>query len=185
MMNRIGAVLSWAVVLATAAVLAAAVVVPRLAGAAPYTVTTGSMRPDMPPGTLVVVKPAAFDELGIGDIVTYQLESGRPAVATHRVVAIGVNGAGERVLQTQGDDNPQPDAGWVREVQVRGEAWYSVPYLGHLNNLLTNSQRQWAVYGVAVALLGYALAMWAGAVRDTRRQKGEHDDVVTEATTPV
>ena len=47
----------WLVLLTAAAALAAAVAVPRLTGATPYTVTTGSMRPGYPPGALVVVKP--------------------------------------------------------------------------------------------------------------------------------
>jgi signal peptidase len=184
MKSWIGAILCWTVILATAAVLAVAVVVPRLVGGTPYTVLTGSMRPGMQPGTLVVVRPVAFNDIRIGDVVTYQLKSGEPRVVTHRVVSIGVNGSGERVLQTQGDANDRPDAQWVRQVQVRGTVWYAVPYLGHLNNLLTGSQRQWVVYGVVVALSGYALAMWVGAVRDrTRRQKDEENAVIGETAT--
>ncbi|SDS29116.1 signal peptidase I [Microlunatus soli] len=186
MKSWISAILSWTVILGMTAVLAAAVVVPRLAGATPYTVLTGSMRPGMPPGTLVVVKPVAFDRLRTGDVVTYQLESGKPTVVTHRVIAIGVNGAGDRVLQTQGDANDRPDANSVREVQVRGKAWYSVPYLGHLNNLLTSGQRQWVVYGVVVVLIGYALAMWIGAARDrTRRRNDKEKDVIGTTATSV
>ena len=83
-----GQVLAWLVVLGAIAVLAAAVVVPRLAGGTPYTVTTASMRPDLPPGTLVVVRAVSFDEIGTGDVITYQLQSGEATVATHRVVAV-------------------------------------------------------------------------------------------------
>ncbi len=42
-------------------VLGVVVVVPKVGGATAYTVLTGSMRPTMPPGTLVVVKPVKPD----------------------------------------------------------------------------------------------------------------------------
>ena len=71
--------------------LAAAVVVPRLAGATPFTVLTSSMRPHYPPGTLVVVRPVDTDLLRVGDVVTYQLHSGERDVVTHRIVAVGAS----------------------------------------------------------------------------------------------
>lgn len=168
---RIGRVTAWMIVLATAAALTVAVVVPRLGGGTPYTILTGSMQPKLPPGTLVVSKPADFNSIGIGDVVTYQLESGKAAVVTHRVVAISSSAKGERTLRTQGDANNVADEKPVREVQVRGKVWYSVPYLGRVNNLLTGHQRQLGVYAAAAALLGYACVMWYGGIQDTRRRK--------------
>ena len=50
-------VAAWTVILGVAAVLAVAVLVPRVGGATPYTVLTGSMAPTYPPGSLVVVRP--------------------------------------------------------------------------------------------------------------------------------
>jgi signal peptidase len=66
------------------------VVAPLVLGATPYTVLTGSMRPTYPPGTMVVVRPVDVERVAPGDVVTYQLASGRPEVVTHRVVAVGV-----------------------------------------------------------------------------------------------
>lgn len=161
----------WAFVIGVVVVLAAAVVIPRLAGATPFTVLTGSMRPDYPPGTLVVVKPVAFEDIGVGDVITYQLESGKATVVTHRVTAIAAQLDGEVVLTTQGDANNVSDPEAVEEVQVRGRLWYSVPYLGHVNNALTGSQRQTAVLVVSATLVGYAVFMFVGALRDRRRKK--------------
>ncbi len=70
---------------------------PRLGGATPYTVLTSSMEPEYPPGTLVVVRPVPIEEIGIGDVITYQLESGEPTVVTHRVVGLSTTlGASSR-----------------------------------------------------------------------------------------
>jgi signal peptidase len=161
----------WVVILATSAALATAVLVPRLGGATPYTVLTGSMRPDLPPGTLVVVRPVDPVEIGVGTVITYQLESGEPDVVTHRVVAQGLNAKGEPVFRTQGDANDAPDEKWVRTVQVKGELWYSAPYLGYANTVLTGKERQLGVYAAAAGLLGYALLSFAGAARDRRRTR--------------
>ena len=104
--------LAWVVILGAVGLLAAAVLVPRVAGATPYAVLTGSMQPGLPPGTLIVVRPVNDADLALGDIVTYQLESGEAPVVTHRVVAMGYDGRGELRLQTQGDANDVPDAAW-------------------------------------------------------------------------
>jgi signal peptidase len=168
----LGQLVAWSAIVAVAGVLLAAVLVPRFGGGTPYTVLTGSMQPGMPPGTLVVTRPVAPEDIAVGAVITYQLRSGEPAVATHRVVAAGLDGRGEHVFQTQGDANAAPDRAWVRPVQVVGERWYSVPQLGHVNTLLSGQQRQTAVYAVAVLLLGYAAFMLTGSVRDRVRPKG-------------
>ena len=47
-----GQVVAWAVIVAVVSVLAVAVLVPRVTGATPYTILTGSMRPSFPPERL-------------------------------------------------------------------------------------------------------------------------------------
>ena len=156
MARRVVRVASWVVVAGVTALVLVAVVVPRLAGATPYTVLTGSMTPTYPPGTLVVVRPVAIDDVRAGDVVTFQLRSGDPAVATHRVVRVGWTADGERLLTTQGDANATPDAVPVREVQLRGEVWYAVPWVGRLNVLLSPGQHQLLVRLAAGGLFLYA-----------------------------
>ncbi len=165
-----GQVLAWLVVLGAIAVLAAAVVVPRLAGGTPYAVTTGSMRPDLPPGTLLVVRAVSFGEIGTGDVITYQLQSGEATVATHRVVAVSAGLDGDTTLVTRGDANDIPDAEPVQAVQVKGRLWYSVPYLGYVNNVIGGEERRIGGYVVAVGLLGYAGLMFVSAARERRRR---------------
>ena len=160
-----------AVVFITVAMLLVAVVVPRLTGSTPYTILTGSMRPTLPPGTLVVVKPVDIADLSTGDVITYQLASGRSAVVTHRVVSVGSTLAGDRTVRTQGDANSAPDELAVKQVQVRGRVWYSLPLLGHVNARLSGEQRQTASIATGLALALYALSMFAGAARDRRRSR--------------
>lgn len=166
MHSRLGTTLGVLVTAAIGVVLVAAVLLPRVAGGTPYVILTGSMRPGMPPGTLVVDRPVDVSRLGVGTVITYQLASGEPEVVTHRVVAQGVNATGERVFRTRGDANTAVDPGWVRPVQIKGARWYAVPYLGYVTTLVGARQRD-LLQGVLIAgLLAYAAAMLVGGLRD-------------------
>jgi signal peptidase len=175
----VGRVIAWLVILGLAAIISIAVLVPRIAGATPYVILTGSMRPTLPPGTLVVVKPVDVTALRVGDVVTYQLESGEPAVVTHRVTGIATNLRGETRFITQGDANNAADPDPILPVQIKGKLWYSAPYLGHVNQALTGNQRQVATYGVAGLLLLYAAYMFIGPSRGRRKKHKSSEEVAS------
>jgi len=145
--------------------------IPAAVGGTPLTILTGSMSPNLPPGTLVVIKPTPIDEIAIGDILTFQLESGKPDVVTHRVIGI-VKDTGSTDVRfiTQGDANASPDAGEVMPVQVRGTVWYAVPWLGWVNQAVNGEARQWVIPLAAGGLFGYATWMVFSGFRDRRRR---------------
>lgn len=177
--RRAAQILSWATIVTVAMAILLAVIVPRVSGATPYTVITGSMTPALPPGTLVVMRPVAESEIGIGDVITYQLVSGKSAVVTHRVVGMSTSLAGELRLVTKGDASGTVDAEPVRSVQVRGKLWYSVPYLGHMNRLIGAHHRQLAVYGVTTLLLGYSGYMFASSLRQRQAKNASAEKGAT------
>ncbi|ALE05170.1 peptidase S26 [Arthrobacter sp. ERGS1:01] len=163
-----------ALVLLAAAALAALVLVliPMATGSQSYTVLTNSMAPKYAPGTFLVVKPEPFAALKLGDIVTYQLESGKPAVISHRIIAIGATQAGERVLTTKGDNNSVADPNPVREVQVKGKLLYAVPYVGFVANTVGHSNRAALVPVIAVVLIGFgALNLVQGGLSARKSRK--------------
>lgn len=172
-----GIVVAWVVILGVGAALVVAVALPRLAGATPYTILTSSMRPHLPPGTLAVVRPATPDEIGVGTVITYQLRSGNPTVVTHRVVAQAFDPEGQPIFQTRGDANDSPDERWVMPVQIKGELWYSVPYLGRVNSLVPDDRRDLVGMIVAIGLGGYAVVMFVGGARDRRRSRNTRTTV--------
>lgn len=167
----IGSMLTWALLFAMLALLTVTILIPAVAGGERFTVLTGSMVPTYPPGTLIVVEPVEPDELAIGMPVTYQLRPGDPAVVTHRIIASTRSAKGQRTYITQGDANNVPDSEPVLYEQIRGRVWYSIPYLGHVNNWLTGQQRSWTVGIIATALFGYAVVLFAGGIRDGRRER--------------
>ncbi len=148
------------------------IVVPRVAGATPMTILTTSMEPRLPPGTLIVVKPTPIGQIRVGDVMTYQIHSGDPAVVSHRVVTIASSSDGTKSFITKGDNNAEADPP-VAEVQVRGVVWYSVPWIGYVNSVMNGPDRSWVVPVIAVVLLGYAAYMvTSGMIGMVRRRRG-------------
>ncbi|MFC9333593.1 signal peptidase I [Arthrobacter sp. NPDC057009] len=161
-------------VLLMVAVFAALVLilVPKATGSETYAVLTNSMAPKYSPGTYLVVKPAAFSELKAGDVITFQLESGKPAVETHRIIGFGTTQTGEKTLITKGDNNDTNDPNPIREPQVKGKLFYAVPYVGYVANALGNSDRGlWVTVGAA-GLIGYGALLIFRNVRSRRREAG-------------
>ena len=163
-------------------VAAVVIVIPRAAGATPVTVLTSSMEPSLPPGTLVVVKPKAVHDIHVGDVITYQIRSGDPAVISHRVIAITTSTTNGMTFTTKGDNNAEADPPVV-PAQVRGVVWYSVPLIGYVNSALDQSQRSWLLPAVGVLLILYAAWMFlrgtAASVRRRASRAGEGDETPT------
>jgi signal peptidase len=59
----------------------------------------------------------------------------------------------------------------VQKVQIRGTLWYSIPWLGYLNNLVGGQGRSLLVPLVAAALFIYAGYMLASSVVSSRKRK--------------
>lgn len=154
------------------AVLAALVliVVPRVSGSYTYTVLTNSMAPAYSPGTFLVVRPVPFQAVKLGDVITYQIESGRPEVVTHRVVAISSTQEGERTFITKGDNNSLEDGKPVLSVQVRGKLFYAVPHIGFLATTAAQSGRDDWLRLMAVGLVGYGLVTVSSSFVTNRKR---------------
>nr|WP_269902581.1 signal peptidase I [Terrimesophilobacter mesophilus] len=148
-----------------------AIIVPSITGSTPMTILTSSMRPTYPPGTLVIVKPIATSDIRIGTPITYQLESGKDIFITHRVIAISHNSEGRTTFTTKGDANGGADEKPVLPVQVRGEVWYSIPYLGWVNTFVGGGNRGWIVPALAGALFLYAGYLVASSIAASARRK--------------
>lgn len=145
------------------------VVIPLLLGAQTYTVLTGSMKPTYEPGHLIAVRETPIEEITAGDVITFQIESGRPEVATHRVVGVGYAADGDRVLLTQGDANDAPDENPVQAVQLRGVVVYSIPWLGYLNLWATPGVKSIIVTVVGIGAIGWGVVVLLKDARSRRR----------------
>ncbi|MFB8368067.1 signal peptidase I [Pseudarthrobacter sp. NPDC055928] len=173
------------------AVLAALVliVVPRVSGSYTYTVLTSSMAPAYSPGTFLVVRPAPFESLRVGDVITYQMESGRPDVITHRIVAVSSTQKGERTFITKGDNNSLEDDKPVLEVQVKGKLSYAVPYVGFLATAAAQSGRDDVLRYIAIGLVGYGVITlvrgWAASRKRNSSASHPAADEMDAASVPA
>ncbi|QYH35310.1 signal peptidase I [Salinibacterium sp. M195] len=148
------------------------IVVPAIAGAMPLTVLTSSMEPGLPPGTLIVVKPIETNDIVRGDVITYQIESGKAGVITHRVTAITNSSDGTRTFTLQGDNNDIADELQVLPVQVQGKLWYSVPWIGYVSNFVNGDSKSWLVPIIAIGLFIYAgFMIMSGIITGARKRK--------------
>lgn len=148
-----------------------AIGVPWTTGSTPMTVLTSSMAPTYPPGTLIIVKPIDAADIRLGMPLTYQLESGKDVFVTHRVVAIKSISDGTREFVMRGDANSADDPAPVKAVQVAGEVWYSIPYLGWVNNAVNGESRVWIVPVIAGGLFLYAGYAVASSISSSAKRK--------------
>lgn len=150
---------------------ALAIVVPAVTGSTPITVLTSSMTPTYPAGTLIIVRPVDTAAITVGMPITYQLESGKDVVVTHRVVAVTSGSDGSKLFTTKGDANSVVDENPVTPVQVRGEVWYSIPYLGWVNTAVNGENRVWIIPVIAGGLFLYAGYAVASSIASAARRK--------------
>ena len=162
--------LSTGVIILVAALAVVLIVVPKATDSVPLSVLTQSMEPSLPPGTLLVVRPVAVDDIRIGDVVTYQITSGQPAVVSHRVVGITTSSTGQRTFVLEGDANDLPDSAPVTAPQIRGVLWYSLPGLGVVNQAV-NGSRSWLVPTMAGILITYGVLMVAMGTRSSVQRR--------------
>jgi len=171
-LHYIGVGLSFGLLALITLIAVLVIALPMLTKSTPYTVLTSSMTPTYPAGTLVIVKPTDTQQIHIGDVVTYQLESNQPAVVTHRVIQViePTTADGTVSFITKGDANSLPDAKPVKPVQVRGVVWYAVPFIGWVNNVVNGDARNVIIPIVAGGLFLYAGFMGASTIVDRRRK---------------
>jgi len=93
----------------------------------PALVGSGSMRPTMDVGDIVIIAKMPADVVKLGDIIQFR----RPEKVTmmHRVVEIQEVG-GSKLFITKGDANDEPDADPVIPENVVGKAVFNIPKIG-------------------------------------------------------
>ena len=143
--------------------IALLLVVPRVTHGAALTVLSGSMAPDLPTGSIVMVRSVDPAALHVGDVATYQ-QQGDSDLITHRIVAIE---AAHSTFTFQGDRNPVPDPQPVPADAIRGKVWFDVPYLGSLREHLGQDRQAVVVIGV-LCLSAFSIWQFGCAWRDRK-----------------
>lgn len=107
----------------------------------PSVIMSNSMLPVFAKGSMVIRQPIkSLSDIHKGDIIQYVRADG--TIISHRVINIdnAVDGSGQRVFTTKGDNNSSKDDRPVTEKQVLGIIRGSVPYVGWPTVLLQGVQ---------------------------------------------
>ncbi len=147
MLKKICGILS-GIILLVLAVLAGLLIIPKLMGYEEMAVLTGSMEPNYPVGSLIFVKEIDPDQLEVGDVITYRLDS--DTVVTHRIVEIDKEA---QMVTTKGDANSSNDGSPVSYSEIVGKAHFKIPYLGYVSMNIKTPKGIMAICGVLIAII--------------------------------
>ncbi len=114
-----------------------------------FVVMSGSMKPTIKTGSVVVVKPEKT--YAKGDIITFQDPTKSKTTITHRIFE-----ASGSAFLTKGDANKDPDPRPVQFSQVKSRYLFKIPYVGYLTSFV-RTRLGWflAIILPAIALVGF------------------------------
>jgi signal peptidase I len=117
-------------------------------------VLTGSMKPTINPGDVVITKSIKFAHPKVGDIVLYSardLQGQAVSTWAHRI--IGGNAKDGFVIK--GDANPAPDIGNPKLSDIQSVVIFKIPSIGHYMNPLVV-----ILLGSGLMMLLFAISMF-------------------------
>lgn len=120
---------------------------PSLFGYKGFYVGSGSMSPEIPVGSLIVVEETDAENIVEKDIITYR--NSKKTVVTHRVIEIDQK---DQSFITQGDANEYHDLFPVKPEQIIGRVVLDIPYVGYLIDFLRSK------YGI-ITLWAFGLVL--------------------------
>lgn len=139
--------------------------VPKMLGYEVYNVVSGSMEPEIPIGSLILVGPAQPETIAEGEVIAFESSD---SVVTHRVVS---NKKLEGEFVTKGDANAQEDLTPVPYTAFIGRVERHVPYLGQY--MVIYSTNVGKIYLICFAACGAMLNILAGRIRARARDDGK------------
>jgi signal peptidase len=119
-----------------------------------YSISSGSMIPTLPVGTLVFAKPEPH--YAVGDIITFTLPtiSGGQQVVTHRIS--GINGSGDQeTFTTKGDANASADITAINQAAIKGKVTRSLRSIGYIETFLHTKLGMILLIAIPATILVY------------------------------
>ena len=145
---------------------------PSIFGYQMYFVRTGSMRPYLEVGDVIIAEEYEGEELAIGengDIVTYWGEvNGTPQLITHRVIAVEGN-----TVTTMGDDNPTPDEP-ISKDEIVAVMTYKTVIIDDIYGLISTAWGFWLFVFAPIAAL--IIAEIVSLVKEVKKEKEVADN---------
>jgi signal peptidase I, archaeal type len=89
-----------------------------------------SMVPNINKGDVVIIEKLTDEQmnnLSVGEIIAFEYDK---KIIVHRIIKIDKK-SNKYVYQTKGDNNDDPDAGYVEQSQIKGIVSYRIPIIGY------------------------------------------------------
>lgn len=121
----------------------------------PYAVTSGSMEPEYPVGSMIYVEKVPAEQIRVGDAITFYMP-GTDIVATHQVYEIDET---NKQFRTQGINNRDKDGNILHDAEpvdfdsYIGKPVVCIPYLGYVNRFCTTAPGYYYLLAVAVVVI--------------------------------
>lgn len=167
-MKRAGNIIS-TVLIVILIVLLCAVLIPKFFfGVEMKAVQTASMEPDLPVGSLLIIVPAAYEDINVGDDITYVRDE-QLTLVTHRVISKDDE---NQKLTTQGTANNTPDNP-VSYQNIVGKVMFSIPLLGYIL-IWTSTLAGKIILGIIiVSLVALSIILGKDEPKKKNRQKAK------------
>ena len=95
-------------------------------------ILSGSMRPGLQPGGLILMKRGEGRDYSVGSVVTFHVPGQGALIVTHRVARRFLVGNGTVMMNTKGDANPAVDAWVITSGNIIGKQVGYLPYIGYV-----------------------------------------------------
>ena len=120
-----------------------------------YYVLTGSMEPDIKKGSFIVAKEIPFDELKVGDTISFVSDDPdiEGMINSHNIYSIDTNDNGVTEITTKGAANPTPDDYKVYEEDVKGKVVFDSYPIGKVFEILSNRVVSFCVTVLPIAVI--------------------------------
>ena len=130
---------------------------PNLFGYKFFNVISGSMKPNLEIGDVVIIKE--IENINKGNIITFKQQD---SIITHRVVDI-INEDGKIYYQTKGDNNNSNDENLVEFKDIEGIYVYRIPKIGIVISNIQNTTT------MIIIILGLYLIYKILQIKDDRK----------------
>ena len=145
-----------------------------LFGIHPYAVTSGSMEPAIPTGSMVFSKETSFDKLKEGDVITFMICDEQ--TVTHRIRSIDTD---KEKFTTKCDANDVEDSKQVSYENVIGKVVLHVPYLGYIMVMSGTKGRIVLLAGIGLVLFSLCFFTEEDKPRSKKSLKKEEKETKT------
>jgi signal peptidase len=143
-------------------------------GYKPMSVLTGSMRPMLEPGDMIVAKDVKLQDIEVGDVITYRMD--HKTLVTHRVAEI-IQEDGKHMFKTKGDANNVEDQNLISFDQVIGKFVFNIPKGGYVSNFARSGKGflLLVVFPAILLIVSELKSLWSEIVKDEKKTAEPED----------